>query len=64
MSWPSIWQNQNQTVPNQQNMTAQNVFLTPEQQYTMQQQSWQQWQIYQQQLAQWQTQYGDQVNLH
>lgn len=35
--------------------------LTPEQQYFMQQQSWQQWQQYQQQYAQWQAQYGEQV---
>lgn len=61
MSWPSIWQNQNQAVQSAQTTTASNMYLTPEQQYVMQQQSIQQWQIYQQQLAQWQAQYGDQV---
>lgn len=62
MSWPSIWQNQNQAV-NQQNINATNMFMTPDQQYALQQQSWQQWQLYQQQFAQWQAQYGDQVSL-
>lgn len=32
------------------------------QQYALQQQSWEQWQIYQSQLAQWQAQYGEQVS--
>lgn len=32
------------------------------QQYALQQQSWEQWQIYQTQLAQWQAQYGEQVS--
>lgn len=68
MSWPSIWQNQNQTqnpsVANQQNIPAVNaMYLTPDQQQYMQQQSWQQWQIYNQQMAQWQAQYGDQVSF-
>lgn len=35
--------------------------MTPEQQYYVQQQNWQQWQNYQQQYAQWQAQYGEQV---
>lgn len=35
-----------------------------QQQYALQQQSWEQWQIYQTQLAQWQAQYGEQVSFH
>lgn len=37
--------------------------MTPEQQYAIQVQNWQQWQIYQQQYAQWQAQYGEQVRF-
>lgn len=65
MSWPSIWQSQNQPpanasqVPMNAGMYAQ---LTPEQQYLMQQQNWQQWQMFQQQYAQWHAQYGEQVS--
>lgn len=66
MSWQSIWQAQNQPQMNQPQV-AMNMGmyqqLTPEQQFTMQQQNWQQWQMYQQQYAQWQAQYGEQVRL-
>lgn len=58
MSWPSIWQNQNQAPTNQ----ADNMFMSPEQ-FALQQQTWQQWQIYQAQLTQWQATYGDQVSF-
>lgn len=62
MSWPSIWQNQNQAPTNQADISTGNMFMTPEQ-YALQQQSWQQWQIYQAQMTQWQAQYGDQVSV-
>lgn len=38
--------------------------MTAEQQYALQMQNWQQWQIYQQQYAQWQAQYGEQVKVN
>lgn len=61
MSWPSVWQT-NQTQGTAAQAPVAGMFqLTPEQQFAMQQQNWQQWQLYQAQLAQWQTQYGDQV---
>lgn len=65
MSWPSIWQAQNQPPPSagtQAPAVSSTMYqLTPEQQYALQQQNWQQWQIYQTQLAQWTAQYGEQV---
>lgn len=68
MSWPSIWQTQNQPPQAAGAQTpAVNPAMyqmTPEQQYALQQQNWQQWQIYQAQLAQWTAQYGEQVNFH
>lgn len=66
MSWPPIWQTPNQTqgggtqTPAAMNMGM--YQLTAEQQYALQQQNWQQWQIYQSQMAQWQAQYGEQVS--
>lgn len=73
MSWPSIWQTQNQpqtaataTAAPEAQTPAMNMYqMTPEQQqqYALQQQNWQQWQIYQTQLAQWQAQYGEQVKI-
>ena len=65
--FPSVWQTQNQTAAPNQGAQAQtqatnmNIYMTPEQQYALQQQNWQQWQLYQSQLAQWQAQYGEQV---
>lgn len=68
MSWPSI-----PSVPSVWHTPAQpgaqapavnmnlNMNMSMYQQYAMQQQSWEQWQIYQTQLAQWQAQYGEQV---
>lgn len=64
MSWPSIWQSQNQPqgVGAQTPTVNMNMYqLTAEQQYALQQQNWQQWQMYQTQLAQWHAQYGEQV---
>lgn len=66
MSWPSIWQPQNQPQSAGAQVPAVNSTmyqLTPEQQYALQQQNWQQWQIYQTQLAQWTAQYGEQVHF-
>lgn len=68
MSWPSTWP----TDPTQAaaaqtagTVSAMDMYqMTPEQQYALQQQNWQQWQIYQTQLAQWQAQYGEQVNIN
>lgn len=62
MSWPSIWQNQNQAPTNQADMGTGNLFMSPEQYALQQQQTWQQWQIYQAQMTQWQAQCGDQVS--
>lgn len=65
MSWPSIWQTQipNQATAPQAPAVNMGMYqLSAEQQYALQQQNWQQWQIYQAQLAQWQAQYGEQVN--
>lgn len=71
MSWPSIWQTPNQTQATGtggagQAVPAMNMGsmyqLTADQQYVLQQQNWQQWQLYQTQLAQWQAQYGDRVS--
>lgn len=64
MSWPSIWQSQNQPQGAGTQTTAVNptvYSLTPEQQFALQQQQQQQWQIYQTQLAQWTAQYGEAV---
>ncbi|XP_055309199.1 probable serine/threonine-protein kinase DDB_G0282963 [Sitodiplosis mosellana] len=68
MSWPSIWQTPNQTQGMAQqgagsgssSMNLGGMYqLSAEQQYALQQQNWQQWQLYQTQLAQWQAQYGE-----
>lgn len=64
MSWPTVWQSQNlppanaAQAPMNMAMFAQ---MTPEQQFVMQQQNWQQWQLFQQQYNQWHAQYGEQV---
>lgn len=58
MSWPSVpsvWTQAGAQAP-AVNMGAMY------QQYALQQQSWEQWQLYQTQLAQWQAQYGEQVS--
>lgn len=67
MSWPmqSIWQTQTPNQAGAAQAPAVNMGmyqLSAEQQYALQQQNWQQWQVYQNQLAQWQAQYGEQVN--
>lgn len=69
MSWPSIWQTPNQTQSTASGSGAGSgssasvmYQLSAEQQYAMQQQNWQQWQLYQTQLAQWQAQYGERVS--
>lgn len=65
MSWPSIWQTPidglaQHGAESGSGTTASTVnlggmyHLSAEQQYAMQQQNWQQWQLYQTQLAQWQ----------
>lgn len=69
MSWPSVWQTTNHAQGNggAQTPAAMNMGMyqiSPEQQYALQQQNWQQWQLYQTQLAQWQAQYGEQVNVN
>lgn len=63
MSWPSIWQTAmdglQHGVESGSGTTASTAnlggmyHLSAEQQYAMQQQNWQQWQLYQTQLAQW-----------
>lgn len=66
MSWPSIWQAQNQSQGAGVQTPTANVGmfqLTTEQQYALQQQNWQQWQLYQTQFAQWQAQYGERVKF-
>lgn len=66
MSWPSLWQTQNQTQAAATAAPAANADMyqmTAEQQYALQQQNWQQWQMFQQQYAQWHAQYGDQVRF-
>lgn len=66
MSWPSIWQTPNQAQGAGTQMPDMNLggmyHLTAEQQFALQQQNWQQWQLYQTQLAQWQAQYGERVS--
>lgn len=72
MSWPQNWPQTQQNVtimPNVGVTPSINPYMqmpynsmTPEQQYAVQQ-DWQQWQTYQQQYAQWQAQYGEQVNV-
>lgn len=72
MSWPSIWQTPSQAQGTGSASGAQAPAmnmggmyqLTAEQQYALQQQNWQQWQVYQTQLAQWQAQYGERVRLN
>lgn len=63
MSWPSmpsIWHTPAQAGAQ---VPAVNMNMNMYQQYALQQQSWEQWQMYQTQLAQWQAQYGEQVSF-
>lgn len=63
MSWPSmpsVWHTPAQAGAQVPAVNV-NMNMNMYQQYALQQQSWEQWQMYQTQLAQWQAQYGEQV---